>query len=255
MGSPAPPVFDGHAHLAPRPGAAAALLATMDASGIARAIVLAGGTLSPDLLSRQIAEGGGVDVDADNDAVLRACAEADGRLVPFYFANPHRPCERYREAAPRFRGLKLAPGVHGVALDDPRTVALAGAAAELGQPVYAHCLARPGFDVPAFVELAARFPDGRFILGHAGVGTLDLRAVDLVQPCPKVWFETSGGYTFVIRAAIERLGSDRVLFGSEYPLEHPRVELEKLRVLELAAATWHDVCWANACRLIGEAVA
>ncbi len=247
-----PAIFDAHAHLLPGPDRPRHLLDTMDAHGIGRTIVVAGAVRKAEDVSRLIVEGGGVGADAYNDVVLAACAAAGGRLVPFFFANPHRDASTYRQAAAKVRGLKLGPAVHGVALDDPRHLPFLQVAQEFGQPVYLHCLERPGFRVSELVGLAERFPDVHFILGHGGVGDMDLYGVSLIEPYPNISLETSGGYLCVLEAALAQLGPGRVIFGSEYPFQHPHLELEKYRLLDLPAATWEDVSWNNICRLIGE---
>ncbi|MCX5405571.1 amidohydrolase family protein [Streptomyces sp. NBC_00335] len=245
-------VLDFHVRLAPVPRAPDRLLATMDECGIGRAVVCAGGTMPLAQLSRFLVEGGHIESDADNDAVLRACEASDGRLIPFFFANPHRDPEHYRKAAPDFRGMEISPAVHGVALTDPRTAGLVEAARDFGHSVYTVCLERDGSRVADLVSLALRYPEVTFVLGHAGIGNIDLYAVELIAPLPNVLLETSGGYTCVARAAVEQLGADRVLFGSEAPLQHPEVELTKLRHLGLGDEDWQKIAWRNACRLLGQ---
>lgn len=244
------PVFDFHTRLAPRPGAADRLLAVLDDCKIDRAAVAAGGTIDLRQLSRQLVEGGHVQTDADNEAVLAACEASDGRLVPFFFANPHRPARDYAEQGERFQGLEISTAVHGVRLTDPRTAALIAEAERLGHPVYLACITRPGCDVAALVDLARRFPAVTFVLGHTGIGNIDYHAVDLITPVPNVVLETSGGYSGVLRDAIDRLGDERVLFGSEFPLQHPSVELVKYEAIQLTPAQWARVAWDNAIRLL-----
>ncbi|MEU0992238.1 amidohydrolase family protein [Streptomyces sp. NPDC005953] len=246
-------ILDAHAHLAPGPDATERILTSMKTHGIERTIVVAGAAISPDQLSRQIIEGGHIESDAHNDAVLEGCARSDGRLIPFYFANPHRVASAYRARAHQFRGLKLAPGVHGVPLNDPRTSALVEVAADIGHHVYLHCLQRAGFGVRDLVRLAGRYRHVTFVLGHAGVGDLDFYGIDLIEPLDNILFETSGGYTSVVRAAMDRLGPRRVLFGSEYPLQSPAVELAKFEALDIPPDEWNLIAWENAIRLIGEA--
>jgi uncharacterized protein len=244
------PVLDFHVRLAPHPGAADRLLAVLDECKIDRAAVAAGGTIDLRRLSRQLVEGGHVETDADNDAVLRACAASDGRLVPFFFANPHRPIHDYAERGERFRGLEVSPAVHGVPLTDPRMSALVGQARRLGHPVYMVCLDRAGCRVTDLVELARQYRTVPLVLGHTGIGNIDYYAVDLLAPVPNILLETSGGYSGVLRYAIDRLGIDRVLFGSEFPLQHPAVELAKYQAIEITPAQWQRVAWDNAIRLL-----
>jgi uncharacterized protein len=245
-------VLDFHARLAPRPGALDRLLAAMDDNGIARAAVSAGGVIELDRLSRQVVEGGQATEDADNDAVLAACAAADGRLLPFYFANPHRGPDEYRGATAEFRGLELSPAVHGVALTDSRTVRLVSAAARVAHPVYVVCVPRPGAGVADLVVLARWFPTVRFVLGHLGVSLIDTFGVGLVADEPNILVETSGGYTATLQVALDRLGAHRLVFGTEYPLQHPEVELAKFAALRLTDRDWRLISAGNARRLLGE---
>jgi predicted TIM-barrel fold metal-dependent hydrolase len=246
------PVFDLHARLSPRPGAVEQLLAAMDDCGIERAGLAAGGVIDLDRLSRQLVEGGHVESDADNDAVLRACRSSGGRLLPFFFANPHRGPEAYLGCAGAFRALELSPAVHGLSLSDPRMVALVQVAMEVHHPVYVVCLSRPGAAVADLVVLAERFPAVTFVLGHLGVGLIDTYAVDLVAPHPNVVAESCGGYSHTLRVAVHRLGPARVVFSAEQPIQHPGVELAKLAALDLPAEVRHQIQWDNAMRLLAQ---
>jgi uncharacterized protein len=246
------PIFDFHARLSPCDGAADALLATMDCCGIERAAVCSGGMIDLDRLASQVMRGGHIENDADNDAVLAGCADSDGRLVPFFFGNPHRGPQPYREQATRFRGLEISPAVHGVPLTDARTVALVAVAAEAGHPVYVVCLGRDGCGPQDLAALASMFPHVYFVLGHCGFIGIDVYSLTVIAPYRNILAETSGCYTGVARVAVQRLGAERVLLGTEYPLQHPEVELTKLRALKLDETSWQHITWRNACCLLGE---
>lgn len=245
-------VFDFHARLVPRPRARQRLLDNMDAAGIDRAAVAAGGVLGLDQLSRQLVEGGHCDVDADNDAVLSACEDSGGRLVPFYFANPRSGVRDYRRRCDQFRGLELSPAVHGVGLADRRTLALVEVAAEAGHPVYVVSTASPGSRTADLVTLATAFAEVCFVFGHCGFTGIDAYGIGQIAGRDNILAETSGCLTVLAQLAMQRLGHDRVLFGTEYPLQHPRVELAKFAALDLAPQEWEQVAWLNAHRLLGE---
>jgi uncharacterized protein len=228
------------------------LLAELDRYGVSRAAVCAGGMVDPFRLAEQIVCGGHVEVDPDNDAVLELCAGSDGRLVPFYFANPHQGPDRYAAAAADFRGVELSPAVHGVGFDDPRTAALVEVAAAARHPVYVVCIGRAGSTVHELVGLAQRYPEVSFVLGHCGFIGIDFHAVATVGPEPNIFAELSGCYTAVARVALTRLGPDRVVFGSEYPVQDIGVELAKCRALGLTDDQWRRVTWSTGSRLLGE---
>jgi hypothetical protein len=248
------PVFDFHTRLSGRPGDRDRLLSTLDSCRIDRAVVCAGGTIDLVRLSRQLVEGGYVDSDPDNDAVLGACAASGGRLVPFYFANPRRGAEQYQQRAGEFAGLEISPAVHGVDLADRRTADLVSVAAGVDHPVYTVCLGRPGSRVADLAGLADRFADVTFVLGHSGVGNIDFYGIELVASRPNILLETSGGYTSVLRAALDRLTPSRVLFGTEFPLQHPSVELAKFAALDVPTDQWRLVAWDNANQLLERSI-
>jgi uncharacterized protein len=243
-------VFDFHVRLAPRPGSADRLRAVLDDCGIERAAVCAGGVVELETLSRMLIDGDHAETDADNDAVLDVCASSGGALVPFYFANPHRPAAEYEKRAADFRGLEISPAVHGVRFDDPRIADLARIAADAGHPVYVVCLIRPGCGVAELVALARSCPDTTFVLGHSGTGNIDFHAITLIRDHPRILLETSGGYTTVISDALSRLGPRRLLFGSEFPLQHPWAELAKFRAIGVSPQDWALISWSNATHLL-----
>jgi predicted TIM-barrel fold metal-dependent hydrolase len=243
-------IVDAHAHLPPCSDAAERLLELMDRCEIERAVLVPGGTVTPDLLSKQIANGGGIDVTPDNPRVREACVRSGGRLQAFYFANPHRNTEEYRKEGATYQGLKLGPAVHGIAFDDSRVLAFVALAAHHRHPVYLHVLPRPGFTVKDVVALAQRFPDTPFILGHAASGHCEFAALDLIEGASNIHVEMSGGFTSFVQASMARLGVERVLFGSEYPLQHPRAELAKMRCLDASTAELEKMLGGNITRLL-----
>jgi predicted TIM-barrel fold metal-dependent hydrolase len=245
---------DSHAHLLPTPEARERMLASMDRLGIARTVVVGGGLIQPRVLARQILRG----VDprtaptfrCDNLSVLAQCELAGGRLLPFYFANPHESPAEYREIGARFRGLKLGPAVHGIPLTAIENLSYLDAAEELGHPVYLHCLDREGFRVRDLVQVAVRFPALTFILGHGGVGELDYDGVDEIAPFANILFETSTTFRAVVLYAVEILGASRVLFGTEYPLQSARAELAKIDDLPLEPSALAQLKGGNILRVL-----
>jgi uncharacterized protein len=240
-------LIDFHAHLEPTVLAREKLLASMERNGVIQCAVVAGRVASPKALSRNITEGGGGSFPVPNRELLDACAPTLGKLLPFYFANPFESTDEYRSIGRQFFGLKLGPAIHGVALNDERNLRYIEEAASFGHCVYLHCLPRPDFDIAALVGLLQAFPNVPIVLGHAGVGNCDFFAVDAIAPFPNAYFETSGGFSSVVRYAVQTLGADRVIFGTEYPLQDPCLEILKVTVTGLSERRLNE----NARRLLG----
>jgi predicted TIM-barrel fold metal-dependent hydrolase len=244
-------IFDFHARLTTRPGAVSELLAVLDDAGVDRAAVSAGGLVDLDRLSEQIADGGRSEAWADNDGIRRVCTTSGGRLLPFFFADPYRDVPSYRADAARYYGLEISPAVHGFRFEDPEVSKLADIAALVRHPVYVVCLGRPGTRTEDLIALARRHRDVTFVSGHCGHTGLDAIGLARIAPHPNIAVELSGCFTAVARLAVRRLGPDRVLFGTEYPLQHPSVEVAKLIALGLGAQALYQVAAGNALRLLG----
>ncbi|AGL18886.1 amidohydrolase family protein [Actinoplanes sp. N902-109] len=239
-------IFDFHARRHP------GLPGVLTAAGIDRALVSAGGLIDLDRLSVQLDDGGRAAVGAANEDVAALCARSAGRLLPCFFADPVRDVPSYRERAGDFRGLEISPAVHGFELADPGVHELVTIAAAHRHPVYVVTTARPGSRPADLARLARRHPGSTFVWGHCGHTGLGFAGLAAIAPVPTILAELSGCLTVTARAAVDRLGASRVLFGTEFPLQHPSVELAKLAALPLTAAQRHAVTWANACRLLNE---
>lgn len=252
-GEDAERVIDFHTRLSRRANSDRLLLKAMDAAGIARAVVTAGGLLSLERLSEQIQYGGRAEVTADNRWILNACAASHGRLVPFFLADPAKDQPAYAADATAFRGLEISPAVHGYRLDDPAVYELMSTAQAHDHPVYIACLGRPGASAGDLVALAARYPGTTFVFGHCGHTALDVHGLARVAGSANIVAEVSGCFLATTREALVRLGPRRVLFGSAYPLQDLCIELMKIGALDLTRGDRRLVLSGNADRLLGVA--
>jgi predicted TIM-barrel fold metal-dependent hydrolase len=220
--------IDFHAHLFPTEASLQALLRIQKENAITQTVVVAGGVATRHELSSQMLLLREKNFPVPNAEILSLTKQSQHRLLPFYFANPHKSPEEYQVQGSHYYGLKLGPVIHGVPLEDERIAAYLNLASTFQHPVYLHCLAVPGFEVSALIKLTQLYPKLNFVLGHAGIGHCDFMGVDLIKPYPRIYLETSGGFSSLIRYANENLGIDRLLFGSEFPLQDAFVEKTKL---------------------------
>jgi uncharacterized protein len=129
------------------------------------------------------------------------------------------------------------------------------------------CEAVRDFRIPMLVDvtgrahvielLASQYRDVNFIVPHLGSFLDDWRAqqqvVDQLVRHPNVYADTAGVRRFeYILQAIRRAGAHKVIFGSDGPWLHPRVELYKIRVIGLSAPDEERVLGGNILRLLGE---
>lgn len=99
--------------------------------------------------------------------------------------------------------------------------------------------------------LAGRFPRVRIIMAHlTGCGVRGLLAV---KPHANVWVDTSGAApeAGIIEFAVEQLGAQRILYGSDVPVRDFRVAIARVTGSALSAAAQRAILHDNACRLLG----
>ena len=153
---------------------------------------------------------------------------------------PHCSDEEYMEHVTwavrelGFVAIKLHPEAYCCAPNAPQAQKVYEAARKLGVPVMIHtgngvASALPSLAIPAALE----YPDVTFGLAHAGGGMFGSEALVAAQVCPNIYLETSWCPVYVVRNFVEKLGSSRLMFGTDNP-DNVGVELAKHRALHLS---------------------
>jgi predicted TIM-barrel fold metal-dependent hydrolase len=231
-------IFDAHMHVGDFP----LFNVSLDRDGL-------------DELMREHCYSGGVVFHPDNELVARVVDSVEGAWG-LVWANPRMPgfleeTERFLEL-PCFLGVKLHPLLDGYHPNDPIVHPLYRLLVERGLPVLIHS-GHPIFTLPWSIEEAiVQFPEAKVILGHMGHGNVIYinAAIDVAARNPNVYLETSGMPMHTkIKEAVERVGPERVMYGSDAPFHHPTVEMDKVRLSGLAPELVERVLGANAVSL------
>jgi predicted TIM-barrel fold metal-dependent hydrolase len=163
-----------------------------------------------------------------NEFVMEACAQ-DPRLIPV--VNIPKDTARPKMALTNFakkgaRALKIHTASDGEGVDSPHYRDLLETAADLGLFVILHtgCLHSHVFfkkpelsHAELFTPWFEEFKDLTFILAHMNFHEPQV-AMNLVMEHANVHVDTSWQPAETIAEAVRRVGSDRVLFGSDWPL-------------------------------------
>ena len=228
-------IIDTHAHLlAVGPAIDQAELAETlrqaDAAGIDR-IVMLGSVMNawahPTL----------DDCKAVNDQTIAAVNQHPDRFAGAAYVNP-----RHGQAARDEIRRCVADGpLCGVKLwvsapaDHPTVDIVAETVIELDVPILQHAWNVTGGNGPdhstaqQVAVLAKRFPDAKIQIAHAG--GIGWEGIDAIADCPNVWLDTSGAQPMagVIEYAVDRLGPQRVVFATDYPIREFSVKLAQVR--------------------------
>ncbi len=191
----------------------------------------------------------------DNALVRDVVSEIPGASA-LVWANPRIPGNIEESISwlddPNFVGVKLHPLIDAYHPNDPALYPLVEVAVERKLPILIHS-GHPIFTLPwSIEELAVTFPEARIVMAHMGHGNIIYinAAIDIAVRREHVYLETSGmPMHSKIAEAVERVGPDRVLYGSDAPFHHPDVEILKVRRSGLSEELIDRVLYTNADRL------
>lgn len=200
------------------------------------------------------------DVVLGNDEQLAMQTREGDRVRSYVVVNPnftdHALAEIERCASLGAIGVKLAASRRA---DDPLLDPIAESAASHGFPILHHIWQHRRHDWPnqeasdgvELGRLAARHPDVQFILAHIGGGGDYLHTNPAVRELPNVLLDISGSGVDrgMLDRALEAVGSERMLFGTDLTMETGLAKLRALEVIGLDAEAMRAIRWKNAARI------
>jgi len=93
--------------------------------------------------------------------------------------------------------------------------------------------------------LASRHPRVRIQMAHlTGVG---IAGVEAIRPCENVWVDTSGALPMaeMTEYAVNRLGEDRIIYGSDFPIRDLSGQLSKVYSAKIPDAVKEKIFYRN----------
>ncbi len=203
------------------------------------------------------------EITEQNEYLCAVAAETPGTIVPCATVNPALP-DWEREARIALdkgaRGFgELRPGTQGwdpLGSEGGRLASLAG---EAGVALIWHSSEPVGHSYPGkegglsareLIEVSSASPDVKMVGAHLGGGaSFYLSMPEVRAATPNLLFDTSAASLLydsgAIASLVDVVGSDRVLFGSDFPLRWPGSELKKV-ISGFDAATSKAIAGENA---------
>lgn len=215
------------------------LLESMEKSVIQQSIVLA---LEPNVMTESILE-----VCRNNEHLIPFCS-----VHPFD-KNKKEKIKKYIRAG--CRGLKLHPVIQNVRPDDNATFELLEEIRTYDIPVLFHTgWGSIGSGSYGFLEnykkLLIAFPKMTFIFAHMGFYE-PFPFLDLIEKHDKVYCDTSWQPPNVILRAIDKLGENRIMFGTDWPYALQSTSLNiVLKITENKPELKEKILYKNAAQII-----
>lgn len=209
----------------------------------------------------------------EGNADLIRSLETSRKLLGYVVANPVFP-DSIRDLDllkhPKVVGVKIHPDYHGYDVSSAAVRGFLDEVAAATPLVLSHVSCMPGTGFAAaerVAGLAARHPNTRFILAHLG-GLFqnplypyfpNFEGLERIAAMGRdnVWVDTAQHlmyvYPGVMERAIEILGADRLVFGTDMPLQGPMQSRFAIEVIQtLPAAVRNKILFGNALDLLGD---
>jgi len=193
----------------------------------------------------------------DNDLVKQAVEKYPNRLVGYVWPNPNQPfaVDLVKKAMREwgFKGIKLHPLLHAFLPTDDSVLPIMDVARTFRIPVAIHSGHAP-FSLPWSIgELAEIYPDVRIVMLHMGHGhgVYIQAAIRTAKKYDNIILETSGMPMHTkIREAVDTIGEQRVVYGSDIPFHHTSVEMQRVKMAGLTEHELRLVLYENAKTLL-----
>ena len=233
------------------------LLAAMDANGVDQSVIFGFPWQNPELFKMH------------NDCIIEAVQRHPDRLIGLGCFDPgssKAPQEAERCLAGGLAGIgELAfyrSGIDDDALD--RLAPVMDICRDRGRPVLIHTNEPVGHVYPGktpntlaqIYRMVKRFTANSIVLAHWGGGLFffNLLKKEVKDRLKNVYFDTAASPFLydpeIYRIAIQLVGAEKILFGSDYPLLAPVRYFKELEAANLTDAEREQICGLNAARLL-----
>ncbi len=242
-------IIDSHAHLSNTEyGNTEHYVKLLKDAGIDAGVAVPGAMLDVRKMTEYITGRAQPDNPKPDNEYVQQAMKAHQNIQGFVCIDPHQKdtlqtLEKARKEG--FSGLKLSPLSHQFTFASKGIKELAKLSGDYGFPVYSHVVYSPGASTAKFISLAKQFPKTNFIIGHMGFGPADQEAIEAAKSLPNFYLETSTGNFLNIQQAVQIVGSSKIVFGSEYPLSHPVIELQKILMLDVSDRQREEILSGN----------
>jgi len=105
-------------------------------------------------------------------------------------------------------------------------------------------------------DLLKHYPSNKIVLAHWGGGLFfySLMKKEVREVLKNVWFDTAASPFLydpqIYRMAARIVGSDKIVFGTDYPLVSPKRYFEEMELAGLSQDSIRSICGENAVRLL-----
>jgi len=170
------------------------------------------------------------------------------QIFPFLWIHPNQLIEEHFKIFP-LSGFKFHPSISQQQIDTNEK--MLELCEKYKKPILVHCGRNEKSRIDYILNINEYFPELSFICAHLGGLTTDLiiRSFEKIKNAKyknNIYMDTSGCFSpNLIIKAIELLGDDRIIFGSDRPFQDYRVSLYVLKLCNFDKQVFDKILYTN----------
>ncbi len=195
-----------------------------------------------------------VDFRAGNREVAKYAEKYRGRfrgscvITPFEIEEALREMEECRKQLGFVWLGETCNYMTGYKYDSPEWTRVMDSARQLNYILHIHA------NTAEMRYLTARFPDATIVFPHLGGSKNDIfERISIVAASPNTFFDIAGSgieRVGILERAVKEIGSDRVLYGSDFTINEPSAVIARVRNAFLTAEEREKILYRNLERLL-----
>lgn len=148
-------------------------------------------------------------------------------------------------------GVKFMSWKHGYSVENcPQLESVVDYITHYDVHIQIHGGASPLCTPYIWTRFAKKHPNTNFVFTHICGREFGTTCIELIEDIPNFYVETSANEEInILRSAVSRLGSKRILFGTDWPYKPTNIEIDKLYELGLSDSELEDIFYHNASHL------
>lgn len=189
----------------------------------------------------------GTDTRLLNDQVYEAWKKYPDRIIPYAYINPREPfvIDEVNRCLGKLkmRGVKFHSWKCGYYPDNNKMLdKVIDEIEKYNVPILTHTGTAPLSLPQQWADVAKKHPKVKFVFAHIGYLDYGYGCVDCVKDLENVFVDTSGQVEVqILEKALNVLGSERIIFGSDWPYKFVKSEICKFDVLNLTEKQKNDI--------------
>ena len=171
-------------------------------------------------------------------------------IIPLWYQTATQEVDRAVRNL-NMKGLKIHPAANSFHANSPLVYPVVEKAIEYDIPMLFHS-GHDEYSHPHNLgDLAQRYPEAKFIMGHIGEEAI-FAAIEVARQYENIWVDTTGSLNLyhILHRVIDRIGEDRIVFGTDFVALNPAPEIAKVRNVDLTDRQVAKIMGENAAKLL-----